>query len=192
MSDTLETRGAYRVVIHPDTDAEAPDADMQGSVYYFDDRSERFALQHAGKGPDLTEQLIDAWERFGDTDTIGRYLRMFYGAVGFDYFDTRDGKYVSVVTADDLTEWGFSSIEEYRSQTGHADPSHGILTEWRAYADGDVWGYSVEKLTHWTADDGQTRDTWEEVDSCWGFYGREWAEEAAIEALDGYAMDDES
>ena len=197
MSEVLETRGDYRVTLTNDEWADGPDGDGQGSTYSMSTRRPSlFALVHKGAGPTgfgpgspfhLAEVMRNAWDRFQDIDTLERYLRMFHGVVGFDSFDTQDEKYVNVVTREDLTEWGFSSLEDYRARADWDDPSHGNLTEWRAYAEGDVWSYAVERREHWTSDTGKTHDTWETVDSCGGFYGRQYAEEAALEALGAYA-----
>lgn len=46
-----------------------------------------------------------------------------------------------------------------------------LVTEWNQYLSGDVWGYVIE------------REDESEVDSCWGFYGREYAEHEALEQL---------
>lgn len=43
---------------------------------------------------------------------------------------------------------------------------------WNQFLSGDVWGYEIEDK------DGEF------VDSCWGFYGREYCEEQAREALE--------
>jgi hypothetical protein len=61
------------------------------------------------------------------------------------------------------------------------------LNEWRAYVEGDVWGYVVERKVDLSMTDCDVIESWEEVDSCWGFYGEEWAEQAAVEALDDEA-----
>jgi hypothetical protein len=59
--------------------------------------------------------------------------------------------------------------------------------EVRAWQDGDVWGYVIEERIGWVRADGsaETMETWETVDSCFGFYGREWAERSAREAFEG-------
>ncbi len=58
-----------------------------------------------------------------------------------------------------------------------------------AWAWGDVYGYVIERraaLDCFDGDDDGTREDWEELDSCWGFYGSDfdWSglEEAAMEA----------
>lgn len=61
----------------------------------------------------------------------------------------------------------------------------------QAWCDGDVWGYIVQEEVTWTTTNNkylpaESRTAWETVDACWGFYGREYAEEAAREALASY------
>jgi hypothetical protein len=61
------------------------------------------------------------------------------------------------------------------------------LSEIRAWAEGDCWGWILEKQRHWTKTyaDGETEQgsSWEHVDSCYGYYGRQYAAEAAEAAL---------
>lgn len=40
-------------------------------------------------------------------------------------------------------------------------------------------GYVIQERTTWRTDDGRNMDTWETVDSCWGFYGWDYAEQTA-------------
>jgi hypothetical protein len=58
-----------------------------------------------------------------------------------------------------------------------------------AWANGEVYGYIIEKKVRWEKsyadeefDDEEGVD-WVQVESCWGYHGRDWAEEAAKEAL---------
>lgn len=60
-------------------------------------------------------------------------------------------------------------------------PTPEELQMWR---DGDVWGYRVERETHWFNASLDTMTTWEEVDSCWGFYGYDYARQSALEAFE--------
>ena len=53
------------------------------------------------------------------------------------------------------------------------------VAEYSAWCSGDVWGYRI------LLEDG------EEFDSCWGFYGRRFAEEAAKEAAERIQKRDE-
>ena len=49
------------------------------------------------------------------------------------------------------------------------------------YLTGDVWGIIKEKWTDpdTTPDEDGAGDQWEETDSCWGFFGYEYAKEEA-------------
>jgi hypothetical protein len=47
------------------------------------------------------------------------------------------------------------------------------VEDYNAYVSGDVWGYVLED------------EAGNHVDSCFGYYGRKWAQEAAEEALKG-------
>lgn len=186
MAEVIETSedGRYRAVVIPDMDPMQPDGDFFGYVFRFDGRQVELAAKSHGM-PEEDFGLAYAWEHFGDMDRVERYARMFRGAVGFDYFDTRDGKFVNVITMADLQAWGFASVGQYREQTGNADPSHGCLDEWRAYVEGDVYFFAIEKRVTWTPDDPdfETREGWETVESIGGFYGYKYAEETAREEL---------
>lgn len=188
MSDVIETRGRFRAVIHDDTDPQPPEDDASGTVVRLD-RWGAEVVGHAYSVPADDHDILSAWQHYQDMTLVERYLRMWHGVVGFDYFDTRDAKYVNLVTLADLKVWGWDSVDEYRAATGHDDPSHGNLTEWQAYVDGDVYGFSIEKNVHWTTDDDDVSDmdTWEDMESVWGFYGREYVQQAALEALAAHA-----
>lgn len=60
----------------------------------------------------------------------------------------------------------------------------GEQEEYRAWATGEVYGYVIEQRVTWERTDrpGATMQTWEHVDSCYGFYGHEYAVEAGREA----------
>lgn len=62
-----------------------------------------------------------------------------------------------------------------------------------AWAWGDVYGYIVEKRADFLEPDDDPddfEDSWEEIDACWGYYGRDFAESglegAAMEVVNGY------
>lgn len=195
MGDVLETRGRFRAVIHPDMDPQRPDGDFFGYVFCMWDRSipggHGRLTELLGKAyptPDEDFSLDYLWERWRDMGMVERYLRIFCDVVGFDYFDTQDARVINIVTRKDLQIWGW---QEDPASWPYPDPTHNNLTEWRAFYEGDVWTYTIEKNVTWTTDDEDIedgeRDGWEEVDSCGGFYGGKYAEESALEALDTYA-----
>lgn len=200
----LETRGEYRVSLALDTDPQPPDWDGQGTIIQLDTGyTGRAYVMHAGKaGEDFG--LAYLWERWHDMALIERYLRMFHGVVGFDWFDdyvgTRGAKYVCVVTEDDLTEWGFEDMDAWRAAVIKHDldpnPAVGNLNAWRHWIEGEVYGYVLEQRDHaWqtiidftgsTVRDLSDDDDWTEVESCWGYYGRKDAEGQARKAFSDY------
>ena len=121
------------------------------------------ALEHFGSPSDREFRKFEKWARaFLGT----RYIDTWYS-------DGYRGWYVAL----DSAAW--------RAMVGQADDyvrpdGSSYLSEWEAWATGDVYGYVVERRVVQetvTRDlDGKeiSRDThpaWEEVDSCWGFYG---------------------
>ncbi len=188
VDDVLETRGKFRAVIHPDMDPQPPDGDYFGYVFYLD----RWGCQRMGKGyttPDEDFSLKYLWDRWQDMGLIERYLRIFCDVVGFDYFDTQEGKFINIVTRADLSLWGWNT--EDPSRWPYEDPAQHNLKEWRAYYEGDVWFYTIEKRVTWTTDDEDvdpdTREDWEQLDSCGGYFGSDQITEGALEALGNYA-----
>lgn len=112
-----------------------------------------------------------------DMETVERFVKIFYGAVKLDswYSDGLRGYYVAFDTADWREKVG-APVDRLAAED--------YLSEVRAWAEGDVYGYIVERRY---AEDGyEDEDSWEAVadGSCWGFYGRQWAEQAAREALE--------
>lgn len=77
-----------------------------------------------------------------------------------------------------------------------SDVVKGEIEEHNRWAEGDCYGYVIQKLVRWIResslladgyDDAEGRVEWEDTDeSCWGFIGREYAEQEATEALAGY------
>jgi len=65
----------------------------------------------------------------------------------------------------------FASKKEWRLRDKARKAALSYIGEWNKYLSGDVWGYEVQL-------EG------EDLDSCWGFYGFEYAKEQAIEALE--------
>ena len=92
-----------------------------------------------------------------------------------------------------------ASKEEFELEETARNASEGLIETWNQYLSGDIWGYIIEKPNEYytilkteldsilTADDynndiilldsfiktSELDHNWEEVDSCWGFYGQE-------------------
>lgn len=199
-ADVLETRGDYRVRVILDECGEKPYNDGGGAVYDLDYGRFRWRATLLGScssnhGADLGPAIAAAWERWSDRDMLTRYLRAFYDVAGVTFADVGDWQLVALVTHADMREcWGFPDVAAYRQRTGRENPAGGLLDEWQAWALGDVWGYVVEKRARYAnvADPADVLDRWREVDSCWGFYGREYVDSEALAALESAAADSAS
>lgn len=161
-------------------------------------RWEAFNKQAEG----LAETLNEIHRIFEDEEEIiERFVRIFLGAYSVEFQSSENCRYVAFDTAEWREEVGLT--DEYLAKVGPdvLDPaklSEGCLTEVIAWANGEVYGYIVEKKfeTVKTFIDPVTRveerevedEEWIEVEygSCWGFYGYDYAKEAALEALENY------
>lgn len=188
-SEVVETRGKFRVSIHIDEAPSRPDGDFFGTVVHLDRYGRTEVMGHAYSMPAEDYGIGGLWDHYRDMDLMERYLRIYEGIVGFDYFDTQDGKYVNIVMPKDLEIWGWD-VDKPETWP-YEDPARSNLNEWRAYSEGDVWFWVVEKAVTWTTDDEDVEDDektqWEEIDALHGYYGQEWAEQAAREGLDDHA-----
>lgn len=199
--DTLETieheSGQYRVRIVPDYEADPGDCDGMAFVLVLDDRRERVEQLH-GKDSGLTvPDVAGALLHFRqDLDLFGRYLRMFYDVASFDYWTPRDGTVVAFTTRELARAWGFTDPDDDDKTYHHGESRRDIvarsapdaLHQWRQRDEGDVYGYVVEQHVTWRpvsvpADEDVTMETWEHIDSCYGFFGHEYAEQEARSAL---------
>jgi hypothetical protein len=73
----------------------------------------------------------------------------------------------------DVSQLGyvFAAKAEWRLCKSARKAARDKVAEWNQYLSGDVWGYIIED------------ETGEQVDSCWGFYGREYCEQETKAAL---------
>lgn len=183
-SEILAERDGYRVSLVVDENADKP---------YNDGATPILTLEHSGYGGYRVEAFNRQAEEYVHAvaeiveshglETLERFVKIFYGAVKLDseWSDGISGYYVAFDTAD------------WRETVGApiaALQTENYLSEVMAWANGDVWGYVVDKSVPYTKTygDGTTveESEWDDVDSCYGYYGREYAEEAALEALDTF------
>lgn len=125
--------------------------------------------------------LGDGWDRIkrrdDAMDVFERWARIFHGAF----------------TLRDTPERGASAVWYLMpTDTEDMDDPAAFLREeartYRQWADGETYGYVVEELTGWTRKDGAgDRDTWEELDSCYGHIGYDFAKETARLALKNWS-----
>jgi hypothetical protein len=143
------------------------------------------------------EVVTEAWNRLNrDSDVLARFLRIFYGA----YSIMEDSSSYCAYIAFDTAEWRETHglTDEYLD--AHPDVldrqtlAEGSLSEVMAWANGEVYGYTVERRLNVskvftdpvTGDEvrSSSGEVWDTVDSCFGFYGYDVAKEAAEEAFD--------
>lgn len=151
-SDTIDTpAGAYRIDYITDDSAERPDNDGFGMVII--GRHDRIDVT-TGAGAD---RVADAIRSGMSGRAIVRYLTMigYNGAtlVSHDYWDAD-------ATSDrDDRVWGVAWAPDDVPVTRGGDYVGAVLSEWRAWADGDVFGVRV------TSPAGNV------VHEVWGYYG---------------------
>lgn len=135
-----------------------------------------------GFPPSAIRQIVGAAGRWcRDRDLFERYLRMFHGTTAIEWYDGRcdggDYLYVTFDTAD------------WRRHHGLAGGSGAVdMSDWRAYCEGEVYGYAIEERATWRRASqagaaSEIMQTWELVDSRWGHYGTDYAERAARQAF---------
>lgn len=101
----------------------------------------------------------------------------------------RDTGFIAYGTRKMVEGWGNTDPEKIAEFAREVD-----VTEWRAYLDGEVYGIVteqavvVETIVRVAGIDEMVRhtssDDWDEIESCWGYYGAEYAVEAGREELD--------
>jgi len=168
-SEVLETSndGRFRVRLVLDEFADEPYDDGASPLLRLEYRH-GYRAEHVmtGSRPADADGCVEAAaERWGtDFELLEKYLRAYHGATKVETWHSGDYWYVTYDPAA-WREWA-------GAPEGSAD-----MSEYRAWCEGDVWGYVVDK-----------RVTWDAGDSCWGFYGRagangEYLEQTAREAL---------
>jgi hypothetical protein len=168
--ETLETTpdGRMRLTLHLDEDPCNPreEYDRLDHMISVDESY----VSDAKPGP-----LHNVWEHYRYTrDAVALFTRYaaWTGAVTLVWSPAREADRVFYLPAESLDEVG--DPQAYLSASAE---------EYAAWADGNVWGYVIERCVTWRRDESdETMETWEHVDSCWGFYGHAYAEEAAREA----------
>lgn len=173
--ETLETREGSRLRLVVDEYPANPRGEFEQLTNVVTVPSREYADIDADGGP-----LADGWvyfmQRHNDSDAVElfeRWARVFHGAVTLYDTPYRGPNSVWYLTADDQREV--------------PDPMaciRGERDEYRAWAEGDVYGYVIEREVTWRRTDVPSVEmtTWELGDSCYGFYGYEYAVEAAREA----------
>jgi hypothetical protein len=180
--ETFEVRG-LTVKIFPDYDPESPrkDRDNLAECVAFPVLSQNYDIADR----ESTGMEDDALDRRGFA-LVSRYLRMFEGAETLPFHFQDYGSGGASVFAGDVSDENPSGffvvtrdriVREYGNDSAESrklaqQVMEGELTELRQYAEGDIYGYVVEDA------EGET------LDSCWNFYGFDYAKEEARNAAE--------
>ena len=128
------------------------------------------------------ERIEEAAQRWGspsgnDFRLFEKYLRAYHGTTEIETWHSGSYWYVTYDTA----AWRAYAELDQPGAAGHID-----MDEYKAWCEGDCWGYAVERNVTWqrTDDPGQTMQTWETEDSCWGFYGSDYVRQEALAAYE--------
>jgi hypothetical protein len=169
--------GKFRAKITVDEDAQKPDYESEAPILQLEAGGYNGYTIEAFNSQ--AEPYVDAAERliWQGVEVFERYLRIFHGTTVFSEYNTnrsREFGYIGFDTAVWRESMGVSP-EQLKEEN--------ILSEVEAWASGDVWGVSVEKLVSWSTEDEDYDDfdDWEEVPdtAVWGWYGHAWAEQEA-------------
>lgn len=185
MSEILETSkdGRHRVRLVRDEDPVNPRRDYENLCHVITVPGSLFIDVDEDGGP-----LQHGWDHFHDrydtgrdTNLFIRWARIYHGAVAVEHRPHDGPRSLWYLLPADIEKIGNTPQEAIE----------GEIREYRAWAEGDVWGYVIERIVDWDRRDGEgSMTTWEHVDSCWGFIGYEYAEQEAKEQFAAHLEDD--
>jgi hypothetical protein len=184
--ETVQETETHRVVLVADDSPHEPYNDGGSPILrYWRDRT--YGGFHAEQITNITsfevpDEIVAALQRWGgDDDYFERYCRIFHGSTEFDWYtpNDRDYNYVTFDTAKWREAMGLTDEHVAKYKAKGEPIKLAEMSEWQAYCEGNVYGIVTEKKVTWHAEGHPDRVTWEQEDSIWGFYGYEYALEAA-------------
>lgn len=185
-TEILVERDGYRAVLTLDETPHEPEdcgAVPQFTAYYNHGWNVG-CEQNASDLPDTPANLLKAWEelddrlgRNGNADEVfARYCRIVYGV---DYVRITDHRGYS--QGDEIKLFEVAGVawldgigwDKSKEEFAEMHESYKEKPELVSYVFGDVWGIVIEKANRYvnTEDPEDVLETWDEVESCWGFYG---------------------
>lgn len=197
--DIVEENDNYRARLEHDDSGEKPYDEGGVPIVSREFRGSYFEAVN-DQADEYTGLINALWDRF-DEDTMERFLRIFLDSKSVIIDSSENCRYIAFDTAAWRETHGLTDEHMERCDIDPSGLAKGTMDEYLAWANGEIYGYIVEKkystITNYI--DPVTEETtniladeeWLEVPdgSCWGYYGRDWAEQAAKEALKE-AMDD--
>lgn len=156
--------------IEQDQDAQSP-SEFDDTIYIVA-KHRQFAVHRPGKRDTTYGEAFDVAAEIEDRkETHYVFLLEAYIHSGVVLALAREGNFpdrewdVSLLGAVFVDKTEADDKDEARSM------ARSKIDEWNQYLSGDVWGYIIED------------DNGNQIDSCWGFYGKEYVEEQGQEAL---------
>jgi hypothetical protein len=191
MSDVVETAGKYRVraVMMQDSAEFNPRSNQDCNLAnVITPEGQRYIDVDEDGGP-----LAENWDRVAERDdaveVFTRWARVFHGITVIEDRPHDGARSLWYVTPENLKETTLTADKVVEAE----------IEEYRRWAEGEVYGWVVEKdVTRIPKDPEDAGDpdiddesrAWEHVDSCWGYIGRENVEDAAREGLSQYSGED--
>lgn len=182
MNEILETAGQFRVRLEVDQDPQNPRKDYDHLCHVITVPGSRYINVEPNGGP-----LQDGWDRIKErsdpVEVFTRWARIFHGAV-VEYHTPNEG-------ANSI--W-YLMPEQFSEVPDPKKCIEAEIAEYQNWCDGEVYGYIIEKSVDWVRKDNpeETASTWEEVESCWGYIGYEYAKESALAEFGPYKAEAEA
>ena len=182
--ETVWQNSRYRCIITPDEAAENPRTAGENLGVFALSPGSRLTIDGsaAKQAEGLLEELGAAGAAAAIRDELGatvvlplRVEVLGYGQYRISTTDLGDG--IDGLVFDTPASREMCGTPEDRIE----ECLRGELEEFNRWMAGDCYGIVVQAKVTWTPSDPhyEERETWETVDSCWGFIGEEWAVEAA-------------
>lgn len=183
MTEILEKAGEYRVRLEIQQDAQEcnprtnQDCNLANVIT---PKGQRYIDVDKDGGP-----LAEGWERIESryvdaVPVFTRWAKIYHGATVVED-RPHDGAWSLWYVMPE-------KIAEAQTPVAPEEIIAGEVKEYRAWAEGEVYGYVIEKAVGWSRLDKKVDIlvTWETEEDCWGYIGREYAEESAREAFEPY------
>lgn len=184
--ETIELGANLRVRIEHDTDVEMPEDDIFQIAYK---ASSRNTLGTEGIDEDRRDEIakgladgsLIGWPVFAYVHS-GATIRMAESNPFHCPWDSGQSGVVYAKREDVLKEWGKKRITKKVIEQAQAY-AKGVVETFASYLEGDVYGYIVERTRSNADGDVMVEET---LDSCWGFYGFDYAKDEAKAAAENY------
>lgn len=153
--------------IEQDQDAQSPQSDGDTDLFIVASHPQ-FTVPVPGEKtvPQYAKEIVD---RFKKTHWLFPIEAYIHGNVAIAF--SQEGQFPDRRWDVSQVGYVFAAKSEWRLSKSARKAAASFIETWNQYLSGDVWGYVIANK------DGET------VDSCWGFYGKEYCQKQGEEAL---------